>query len=101
MADAKNINWPYLSIASIILIILSLPFAKFSGDIFGPKEDLLGYGALGVIFLVLIIMLSLGLILGAAGIYRNEQPKFMSYFATTLNAAALFWLLWLLMDMPS
>jgi len=50
MADAKNIKRSYLSSASIILIILSLPFAKFSGDILGPKEYLLGYGALGVIF---------------------------------------------------
>jgi len=101
MANIKNIKRPYLSTASIILLILSLPIAKFSGDIFGPKEDLLGYGALGIIFIVLIIMFSLGLILGAAGIYRNEEPKLLSFLAPILNSAALFWLLWLLMDMPS
>lgn len=101
MAEVKNIKRPYLSITSIIFLVISLPIAQFSADIFGPKEDLLGYGALGIIFMVLIIMLFLGLILGVAGIYRNEQPKYLSFLAPILNGAALFWLIWLLMDMPS
>lgn len=101
MADVENTKRPYLSTASIIFLVLSLPVAQFSADIFGPKEDLLGYGALGIIFIVLIIMLSLGLILGVVGIYRNEQPKYLSFLASILNSVALFWLLWLLMDMPS
>jgi len=101
MTNKENIRKPYLSIVSVIFLVLSLPTAQFSADLFGPKEDLLGYGALGIIFMVLIIMLSLGLILGLAGIYRNEQPKLLSYLAPVLNGAALFWLLWLLMDMPS
>lgn len=100
MANVENIKKPYLSTVSIISLVLSLPIAKFSGDIIGPKEDLLGYGALGIIFIVLIIMLSLGIILGAAGIYRKEQPKSLSFLAPILNSAALFWLFWLLMDMP-
>jgi len=101
MAEVENIKRPYLSTASIILLIFSLPIAQLSGDIVGPKEDLFGYAALGIVFMVLIIMLFLGLILGVASIYRNEQPKYLSFLAPILNSAALFWLLWLLMDMPS
>lgn len=101
MSNKENIRKPYLSIASVIFLVLSWPIAQFSADILGPKEDLLGYGALGVILIVLIIMLSLGLILGLVSIYRKEQPKFLSFLAPVLNGAALFWLLWLLMDMPS
>jgi hypothetical protein len=101
MAEVENIKRPYLSITSIIFLVISLPIAQFSADIIGPKEDLFGYAALGILFIVLIIMLFLGLILGVASIYRNEQPKILSYLAPILNSTALFWLIWLLMDMPS
>jgi len=101
MPDSENIKRPYLSTASIIFLLISLPTAQLSAHLFGPKEDLLGYGAVGILLMVLIIMLFMGLILGLTGIYRKERPKLLSYFAPVLNSAALFWLLWLLMDMPS
>lgn len=100
MEDVENTKRPYLSISSFISVLISLPIAKLVGDIFGPKEDLLGYGALGIVIMVLIIMLSLGLIFGLAGIYRKEQPRFLSLLGPILNGIALLWLFWLLMNMP-
>lgn len=101
MEDVENTKRPYLSTSSIISVIISLPVAKFLGDTFGPREDLLGYGTLGIVFMVLIVMLSLGLILGLGSIYRKEQPKILSFLAPILNSIPLLWLLWLLMNMPS
>lgn len=101
MTDIEDTKRPYLSTFSIIFAIIALPIAKFLDYTFGPKEKLFGYGALGIVFIVIMVILSLGLILGLASIYRNEQPKFLSFLAPILNSAALFWLLWLLMNMPS
>jgi tetrahydromethanopterin S-methyltransferase subunit C len=101
MTNVENTKKPYLSISSIIFAVISLPVAKFLGDTIGPNEGLLGYASSGIVVIVLMIILSLGLILGLAGIYYNEQPKFLSFFAPILNSVALFWFLWLLIYMPS
>jgi hypothetical protein len=101
MTDVENTKRPYLSVSSIIFAIISLPIGKFLDHILGPKEKLFGYGALGIVFIVVMVILSLGLILGLASIFRNEQPKFLSLLAPILNSTALLWLLWLLINMPS
>lgn len=72
MRDLGKTERPYLLLLSFFSILISLPIVIFFGNIFGPKEDFLGYGSLSIVFLVLIILLSIGLILGVGSIYRNE-----------------------------
>lgn len=83
---------PYLSIASVVCVVSSLPVARLGAEFFSPKEDYLGYGGLGVAIAVLVISLAIGLILGLVGLWRSEKPKILPISSILINALAIIWL---------
>lgn len=81
------------SIISITCLVISLPMARIIAEIYAPKEDYLGYGALGVAIMTLLSALSVGVILGIISLVRAERPKFLSVAALLLNGVALIWIM--------
>jgi len=75
------------------MALASIPIAKIFGNYVRPSEDLLGYGSLSIILSVVIIILSIGFLLGLASIYRIEKFKTLSLLATLLNGLSLLGLL--------
>lgn len=83
---------PYIALASAVCLVTSLPVACLTAEWFGPKEDYLGYGGLGIAILTLMVFLMAGLILGLLSIWRSEKPRALSISVIALNASAIIWL---------
>jgi hypothetical protein len=82
---------PLLASAAVFCAVVSLPMARIFSNLFAPKEDLLGYGALGVALIVLIFWLFIGFVLGFSALFRGEHPRTLPVIAIFLNGAALIW----------
>ncbi len=89
--NVKKVKKPLLAIISIFCAAASLPIARIFADILAPKEDLLGYGALGIALIVLILSLFAGFVIGLIALFRGEHPRTLSILASLLNGAALVW----------
>lgn len=83
---------PYMSLASAVCLVASLPAARLTAEWFGPKEDYTGFGALGIVIITIMVFLVVGLILGILSIWRSERPRALSISAISLNALAVIWL---------
>jgi len=75
------------------MALASLPVAKVIGNNFGASEDYLGYGSLTIIFSLILIIFTIGFLLGLASLYRLEKHKTLSLIAIFLNGSALLWFL--------
>ena len=82
---------PVFTALSLSAVVLALPLAKLVIAVL-QKEDLLGYGAIGVALLVLMGCLLSGFVLGLVGWFRRERPRALCGVALIVNSLALFWL---------
>ena len=89
----KAVTKPIFSIISIICLVASFFMAKIIAEVYAPKEDYFGYGALGVAIITLLSVLSIDAISGITSLVRAEQPKFLSISAFSLNLVPLIWLI--------
>ena len=87
---------PVFALVSLLCVVLALPLAKLVIAIIPRKEDLLGYGAVGIALLVIIGCLVLGIVLGLVGWFRKEKPRALCAVALAANSLPLFWLLYTL-----
>lgn len=86
---------PYLSVAALGLIAVSVPAARLAGAVFGPEDDFTGYGGLSIALWSLWVFLATGLGLAGAALIIGEKPKVLSLLAAIANGGAIALLLWL------
>jgi ribose/xylose/arabinose/galactoside ABC-type transport system permease subunit len=79
--------WCYLSVFVTLGVIGTLSW------VLAPKEDLLGYGGLGVAIGILMMSHLLGLMLGVIAFWRREQPRLLTLLVLVLNGASLLWVI--------
>jgi len=92
MVKALKAVKPYFSILSFVCFVAALPLARLGAGVFGPKEDYLGYGGMGVAIAILVIALVMGLLFALFGLTRSESPKLFPVSAILLNTLAVVWL---------
>ena len=68
-----------LSIISIFCAVASLPIARIFAKILVPKEDLLGYGALGISIIALIFSFFVEFVIGLIALFRGEHRGLCQY----------------------
>jgi hypothetical protein len=88
---------PYFAVASFLCAMVSVPAARLGAAWFAPREDLLGFGGLGVALAVLVLLLAAGLVSGVIGLWRKESPRVLAAIAASFNGAGL---LWVAVNMP-
>lgn len=91
--NKTKINWPYFAIVATICPPAAVPTAIVTTRIFAPNEDLLGYGAIGIAILSIVIVLVSGFICSIAALVRREKPRFLAIMAFLINVVALIWVL--------
>lgn len=84
---------PLFASVSIFCAVAALPIARVFSSLFAPKEDLLGYGGLGVALIVLFITLLVGIATGLISIFRGEYPRTLPVIASFINGTALVWIM--------
>jgi hypothetical protein len=91
-----TVNKPYFATVSLLCAVAALPAAKLGADLFGPADDPLGFGGMGIALGILLLILGTGLVCGLLGLWRRERPPALPAIAAAINAAGTAWLALLL-----
>jgi hypothetical protein len=86
-------NKPFFSLMSATCLVGCLPTAVAAVHLLGPKEDLLGYGVLGVALTTILLVLFTGWVFSVGALFRREKPLYFAMATFTANTFAILWVI--------
>lgn len=89
----QNGRRPLFAALSFLFLLLPVPVARSANYLFGPHEDYLGYGGLGVALAGMLGTLCAGACLAVISLIRREKPKLWPGFCLLSHTVIIIWVL--------